>query len=64
MVFGVRHLTEKECKGGVLAAILGSSAWVQTPRAVLAVVRDPANSALPIVARDASTFSSSTTATN
>lgn len=40
MVFGVRHLTEKECGRGVLAAILGSSAWVQTPRAVLAVVRD------------------------
>jgi hypothetical protein len=40
MVFGVRHLSEKECKQGVLAAILGSSAWVQIPRAVLAVARD------------------------
>ncbi len=40
MVFGVRHLTEKECSRGVLAAILGSSAWVQVPRAVLAIVRD------------------------
>jgi hypothetical protein len=40
MAFGVRHLTEKECKGGALAAILGSSAWVQVPRAVLAIVRD------------------------
>ena len=40
MVFGVRHLSEKECKQGVLAAILGSSAWVQVPRAVLAVARD------------------------
>jgi hypothetical protein len=40
MVFGVRHLTEKEASQGVLAAILGSSAWVQVPRAVLAVVRD------------------------
>ena len=40
MVFGVRHLSEKECSRGVLAAILGSSAWVHVPRAVLAVVRD------------------------
>lgn len=40
MVFGVRHLSEKDCSRGVLAAILGSSAWVQTPRAVLAVVKD------------------------
>jgi putative DNA primase/helicase len=40
MVFGVRHLSEKECSRGVLAAILGSSAWVQVPRAVLAVARD------------------------
>jgi putative DNA primase/helicase len=40
MVFGVRHLSEKECSQGVIAAILGSSAWVQVPRAVLAIVRD------------------------
>jgi hypothetical protein len=40
MVFGVRHLSEKECSRGVLAAILGSSAWVQVPRAVLAVALD------------------------
>jgi hypothetical protein len=40
MVFGVRHLTEKDASRGVLAAILGSSAWVQVPRAVLAVARD------------------------
>ena len=40
MVFGVRHLSEKDCSQGVLAGILGSSAWVQTPRAVIAVVRD------------------------
>ena len=40
MVVGVRHLSEKECKNGILAAILGSSAWVQVPRAVLAVVQD------------------------
>jgi hypothetical protein len=43
MVFGVRHLSEKECSRGVLAAILGSSAWVQVPRAVLAVARDDGN---------------------
>jgi len=40
MVFGVRHLSEKECSRGVLAAILGASAWVHVPRAVLAVARD------------------------
>jgi AAA domain len=40
MVFGVRHLTEKEAGRGVLAAILGASAWVHVPRAVLAVARD------------------------
>jgi hypothetical protein len=40
MVFGVRHLTEKESKGGLVAAFLGSSAWSQVPRAVIAVVRD------------------------
>jgi hypothetical protein len=41
LIVGVRHLSEKECGRGVLAAILGSSAWVQAPRVVLAVVRDP-----------------------
>jgi hypothetical protein len=40
MIFGVRHLSEKDCSRGVLAAILGASAWVQTPRAVLAVALD------------------------
>jgi AAA domain len=40
LAFGVRHLSEKECARGVLAAILGASAWVHVPRAVLAVVRD------------------------
>lgn len=40
MVVGVRHLTEKEAKGGVIAAILGASAWVQVPRAVIAIARD------------------------
>jgi AAA domain len=40
MIVGVRHLTEKECKSGALAAILGSSAWVQVPRAVIGMARD------------------------
>jgi predicted transcriptional regulator len=40
MVFGVRHLSEKDRSKGVLAAILGASAWVHVPRAVLAVARD------------------------
>ena len=40
LLIGVRHLSEKECSRGVLAAILGSSAWVQVPRAVIAIVRD------------------------
>jgi AAA domain len=43
MIFGVRHLSEKECARGVLAAILGASAWVHVHRAVLAVARDNEN---------------------
>jgi hypothetical protein len=46
VILGVRHLTEKEAKAGILAAILGGSAWVQTPRVVLAIVRDDVDSAL------------------
>ena len=40
MIYGVRHLTEKECSRGILAGIMGASAWVQVPRVVLAVVKD------------------------
>jgi bifunctional DNA primase/polymerase-like protein/AAA domain-containing protein len=40
LAFGVRHLSEKDCSRGVLAAILGASAWVHVPRAVLAVAKD------------------------
>ena len=40
MIVGVRHLSEKEASNGTLAAILGSSAWVQLPRAVLVLARD------------------------
>jgi hypothetical protein len=40
VVIGVRHLTEKEIRGGLLSAILGSSAWVQVPRVVIGIVED------------------------
>ena len=40
MVIGVRHLTEKEAKAGVIAAILGASAWSQVPRVVIGIARD------------------------
>jgi hypothetical protein len=40
MVVGIRHLTEKEATAGALAAILGSSAWVQVPRTIIGVARD------------------------
>lgn len=40
MLVGTRHLSEKELRSGILAGILGSSAWVQVPRAVIAAVRD------------------------
>ena len=39
-MLGIRHLTIKEARAGVLAAILGSTAWVGVPRAVLAAVVD------------------------
>jgi AAA domain len=40
VVLGVRHITNKKIEGGSLAGILGSSDWVNVPRAVLALVRD------------------------
>jgi len=40
LVIGVRHLSEKGTPNGALAGILGASAWVQVPRAVLAVAPD------------------------
>ena len=46
MVFGVRHLSEKECSNGALAAILGASAWVQVPRAVIGIARDNEDASL------------------
>lgn len=46
IVIGVRHLTQKEIRGGLLSAILGSSAWVQVPRVVIGIVEDDADSDL------------------
>jgi AAA domain/Bifunctional DNA primase/polymerase, N-terminal len=46
MAVGIRHLSEKEAKEGVLAAILGASAWVQVPRAVIGIARDRNDSTL------------------
>jgi hypothetical protein len=43
LAVGVRHLTQKEAKAGALAAVLGGSAWVQVPRAVIAIARDRTN---------------------
>lgn len=40
VVAGVRHLTNKEIKGGALAGVIGSSDWVNVPRVVLALVHD------------------------
>jgi hypothetical protein len=40
VVIGVRHITNKKVEGGSLAGILGSSDWVNVPRAVLALVHD------------------------
>jgi hypothetical protein len=40
VVVGVRHLTNKEIRGGVLAGVLGSSDWVNVPRVVLALIHD------------------------
>jgi AAA domain len=40
IVTGVRHLTNKEISGGLLAGVLGSSDWVNIPRVVLALVHD------------------------
>jgi AAA domain len=42
MVFGVRHISNKAGKRGegVLSGILGSSDWVNIPRAVLALLHD------------------------
>jgi Bifunctional DNA primase/polymerase, N-terminal/AAA domain len=46
MIIGVRHLSEKEAKAGAIAAILGASAWVQVPRAVIGIARDRSDASL------------------
>ena len=43
---GVRHITNKKIEGGSLAGILGSSDWVNVPRAVLALVHDDEDDAV------------------
>jgi putative DNA primase/helicase len=40
LIIGVRHLSEKGTPNGAIAGILGASAWVQVPRAVLAIAPD------------------------
>lgn len=47
---GVRHLSTKESKGGALAKVLGSTAWIGVPRVVLGAVRDTSDPALVHVA--------------
>lgn len=46
LLIGVRHLSEKDATKGALAATLGASAWVQVPRAVVAVAADDAQDLL------------------
>lgn len=54
LIVGVRHLSEKEATKGALAAILGASAWVQVPRAVLIVgADDEADDVSHIIVRSA-----------
>ena len=43
---GVRHLSTKEAKGGALAKVFGSTAWIGVPRVVLAAVADSSDPAL------------------
>jgi hypothetical protein len=40
VVIGIRHVTSKVAPGDALSKILGSSAWIQVPRAVLVGVND------------------------
>jgi hypothetical protein len=40
LLIGVRHLTEKGNPHGAIASILGSSAWAQVPRSVIAIAED------------------------
>lgn len=47
---GVRHLSTKESKGGAMAKVLGSTAWIGVPRVVLGAVRDTGDPTLVHVA--------------
>src|SRR6266508_2766874 len=38
---GVRHITNKKIDGDAVAAVLGSSDWVNVPRCVIAITNDP-----------------------
>jgi hypothetical protein len=40
MVFGVRHISNKNRERGALASVLGASDWVNVPRVVLAIAHD------------------------
>jgi hypothetical protein len=40
LILGVRHM-RKDADSGALAAVLGSTAWVDLPRNVIVMVRDP-----------------------
>jgi AAA domain len=40
LLVGTRNVTVKKAESGALAAILGSSAWVDVPRAVLVIAQD------------------------
>jgi hypothetical protein len=43
---GARHLSTKEARGGALAKVLGSTAWIGVPRVVLAAVSDSSDPAI------------------
>lgn len=47
---GVRHLSTKESKGGAMAKVLGSTAWIGVPRVVLGAVRDTGDPSLVHIA--------------
>jgi hypothetical protein len=40
LVVGVRHISAKDATRGALASILGSSAWIEVPRAVVGIAHD------------------------
>jgi hypothetical protein len=46
IVIGVRHISNKKLEAGALAGVLGSSDWVNVPRAVIAIAQDDSESDL------------------